>query len=79
MLDLSPPEIKALEERAIKEVANKVRRALFTLSTECRTSLDLTILSALGVDVDEKLLQIFVEESRRLLKPQEQAGGPDAG
>jgi hypothetical protein len=66
MIDLPEAELKATEERLLKELRLKVKRGLFNLSTECLSSLDLTILSALGVDVEAKLLQIFLEESTRL-------------
>lgn len=78
MINLPEAELKATEERLLKDLRHKVRRSLFSLSAECLGSLDLSILSALGVDVEAKLLQIFLEESTRLLA-QQQTGGLDGG
>lgn len=78
MINLPVVELKATEERILNELRLKVRRAVFSLAAECLGSLDLSILSALGVDAEEKLLQIFLEESTRLLN-KEHGGLQDGG
>ena len=78
MINLPKADLKVVEEGLLKDLREKIRRAVFATVAECLGSLDLSILSALGVDVEAKVLQIFLEESTRLLA-QQHTGGHDGG
>jgi hypothetical protein len=66
-LDLSEAELKKTEEQILQDLRNKVRLELFRLTAECLGSHHMVILSAIGVDAEEKLLQIFLSEIKLLL------------
>jgi hypothetical protein len=60
-------DLKLLEKRILEELKNTIRRGLFRLTGECLGNPSVTILSSLGVDAEAKLLQIFREETDKLL------------
>lgn len=67
-------ELESVKQKVLTEVRQKVRRGLFQLTAECLGSHDLNILTVLGVDAKEQLLQIFLEETNLLLQEEKDAG-----
>jgi hypothetical protein len=68
---VDPQEVERVTQALLAALEEDARRRLFTLTAECLGSVNVTILSALGVDVKAKLLHIFVEELNQHLKPKE--------
>lgn len=66
---------RGLAERKLRE---HIRSGLFALTAECLGSMDMTILTALGIDPNEKLLEIFNQEITYILTTQE-AGDAGSG
>jgi hypothetical protein len=76
-LDLPEAELKATEEKIIKDLRTAIRRKVFEITTQHMATPPVLILSALGVDPEEKILQIFMEEATRLLNKSKET--TDAG
>lgn len=61
-------DLKAVENRIEAVLRNKVRRGIVSITADCLGAVDMTLLTALGVDAKSKLLQIFLEEIKQVLE-----------
>ena len=64
---MTDEELRQIEVALDKEFRVKVRATLFTLTVDCLGSPRVQLLSVLGIDANEKLLQIFTDEAKQLL------------
>jgi hypothetical protein len=69
---VTPAELELVTKRIEVELRTKVRRHLVQLTADCLGSQGVTFLSALGVDGNAKLLEIFKDEATKLLSTQKE-------
>lgn len=69
-----PPSKEQLEALRVKiegGIRLKARRAALAVIADCLGSHDIVLLSAMGIDGKERVIQIFNEECHALLNPGE--------
>ena len=64
---MTPAELEIIAKRLEDDLRGGIRRRIVTLTAESLASPPVMLLASLGVDVNEKLLQIFIQEATNLL------------
>lgn len=68
MTQFAGVDLNLVKQRIEDDMRQRARRGLVSAIAQCLGGHEMQLLASLGVDGNEKLLQIFVEEATNLLK-----------